>query len=145
MNERQKELELIKTRASKSFGKDEPVMVDAKQMMLDNLSKESEIVLATAYSFAQNLTMYGVNVTEKWNNVLENTQAVQTAYNRGYFDALLEMDKNKNRGDKKGKWIDEPNCCVRCSCCGYHYPHTSIFSSKMDWKYCPNCGKEMEV
>ncbi len=129
---------------SKSFGKDKPVMVNAKQIMLDSLSKESEIVLATAYSYAKNLTTYGINVTEKWNNVLENTREVQAAYSRGYFDALSEMNNNKNRDSDKGKWIDEPNCYVRCSCCSYHYPHTSLFKPEMDWKYCPNCGTEME-
>lgn len=117
---------------------------DTKQLLLDALSKHSDAVIATAYSFAYHLDKYGVDVSEKWNNEVENTQALEKAYNKGYFDALLEMENNKNRGSDEGKWIHEPNNYVRCSRCGYHYPHTSIYSSKMDWNYCPNCGKEME-
>lgn len=44
---------------------------------------------------------------------------------------------------KKGKWIEEPNCWLRCSCCKSHYPHTSI-NGVNGSNYCPNCGAEME-
>lgn len=44
---------------------------------------------------------------------------------------------------KFGKWEYEPNCWLRCSCCGSHYPHTSFYEVKGS-NYCPNCGAEME-
>ena len=44
---------------------------------------------------------------------------------------------------KKGKWIEEPNCWLRCSCCNSHYPHTSINGVKGS-NYCPNCGADMK-
>ena len=43
---------------------------------------------------------------------------------------------------KKGKWIEEPNCWLRCSCCKSHYPHTSI-NGVSGSNYCPNCGADM--
>lgn len=43
---------------------------------------------------------------------------------------------------KVGKWISEPNCWLRCSCCNSHYPHTSIYAIKGS-NYCPNCGADM--
>lgn len=52
-------------------------------------------------------------------------------------------DKCRECGkQKKGKWIQEPNCWLRCSCCGSHYPHTSIYECKGS-NYCPNCGAKM--
>jgi len=44
---------------------------------------------------------------------------------------------------KKGKWIEEPNCWLRCSCCNSHYPHTSINGVRGS-NYCPNCGADMK-
>ena len=44
---------------------------------------------------------------------------------------------------KKGKWIEEPNCWLRCSCCNSHHPHMSIYAIRGS-NYCPNCGAEME-
>lgn len=41
-----------------------------------------------------------------------------------------------------GYWIEEPNCWTRCSCCGEHYPQTSIYGF-IGSNYCPNCGTKM--
>jgi hypothetical protein len=77
-------------------------------------------------------------VTDEW--LVQRMKEVE----KGYFDALLEANENKNRGNKRGKWIEEPNCWLRCSCCGAHYPHTSLYTSSIGSNYCPNCGAEME-
>jgi len=50
---------------------------------------------------------------------------------------LVEIEERK-----VGKWIEEPNCWLRCSCCNSHYPHTSIYAIEGS-NYCPNCGAEM--
>ena len=42
---------------------------------------------------------------------------------------------------KTGKWIEEPNCCFRCSICGEHYPSIRGY---MKYRFCPNCGANME-
>ena len=59
------------------------------------------------------------------------------------IDSNLEFIPSVTPTRKKGKWIEEPNCWLRCSCCGSHYPHTSIYTIRGS-KYCPNCGAEME-
>ena len=41
---------------------------------------------------------------------------------------------------KKGRWIEEPNCWLRCSACGAHYPVTSIYGIK-GYNFCPDCGE----
>ena len=43
---------------------------------------------------------------------------------------------------KMGKWIEEPNCCFRCSICGEHYPSIRGY---MKYRFCPNCGAKMGV
>ena len=45
-------------------------------------------VLAMAYLYAVNFTLYGEDVIEKWETVIENTRALESAYKKGYYDAL---------------------------------------------------------
>lgn len=69
-------------------------MKDTKQLLLDALSKESDVVIATAYSYAKNLTLYGVDVAEKWNNEVENTRNLERAYNKGYNEGYRNALKD---------------------------------------------------
>ena len=69
------------------------------------------------------------------------------------FEQLISQDSKTDtfdkiraeieRQEKTGHWIEEPNCWVRCSCCGEHYPHLSIYGF-IGSNYCPNCGAKME-
>lgn len=123
--------------------KKDELFKDTKQLLLDALSKENGVVIALAYSYAKNFDKYGVDINALWDNQAQNLQALERAYTEGYFDGLMQAGDDKNRGKEKGKWIYEPNCWLRCSCCGSHYPHTSICEVKGS-NYCPNCGAEME-
>jgi len=60
------------------------------------------------------------------------------------IDELVKALPQVTPTRKKGKWIEEPNCWLRCSCCNSHHPHTSIYTIRGS-NYCPNCGAEMEV
>lgn len=66
-----------------------------------------------------------------WHVPIMKVGAFLDGYNRG-----LEQEP------KTGHWIVEPNCWLRCSECGEHYPHTSIYETKGS-NYCPNCGAKM--
>lgn len=78
---------------------------DTKQLLLDALSKENEVVIALAYSYAKNLDKYGVDINALWDNQEKNSQALGRAYTEGYFDGLKQAEDDKNRGGYEEKWI----------------------------------------
>ncbi len=58
------------------------------------------------------------------------------------FGAWLMRRDERIKESKTGHWIVEPNCWLRCSVCGEHYPNTSIYETKGS-NYCPNCGARL--
>ena len=60
---------------------------ESKQL-IDELSKMPPMVIATAYLYAINYTLYGEDVTEKWITATQNVSALEKAYRKGYYDAL---------------------------------------------------------
>lgn len=65
--------------------------------LINELSKMSPMVIATAYSHAINYTMYGVDVTEKWLTATQNANALEKAYQKGYYDALQRRAENEDK------------------------------------------------
>lgn len=59
-----------------------------KQALLRELEKEDVAVLGLAYQYAHNMYEYGVDITEKWNTVVENTANLEKAYQKGYHEGL---------------------------------------------------------
>ena len=54
------------------------------------------IVIATAYLYAINFILYGEDVTEKWETAIQNSNALEKAYMRGYYDAKIrELNERK--------------------------------------------------
>ena len=68
------------------------------KMLIDELSKMSPMVIATAYLHAINYTLYGIDVTDKWLTATQSANALEKAYRKGYFDAL---QRQAEREDKK--------------------------------------------
>ena len=62
-----------------------------KNKLLDELSKMPPMVIATAYLYALNYTLYGEDVTEKWVTAIQNASALEKAYSEGYHDAIQKM------------------------------------------------------
>ena len=81
--------------------RDNKEMKDKKQIMLNELSKESEMVIATAYLYAKTYTMYGEDITKAWTTATQHSAIVKKAYNKGYADALLSLCAEK-RGNSDG-------------------------------------------
>lgn len=75
--------------------RDNKEMKDKKQIMLNELSKESEMVIATAYLYAKTYTMYGEDITKAWTTATQHSAIVKKAYNKGYADALLSLRSGK--------------------------------------------------
>jgi hypothetical protein len=63
-------------------------MKDKKQVLLDSLSEEPEMVIATAYLYAKNYVNYGIDVTNAWNTAIQQNAALERANEKGYHDAL---------------------------------------------------------
>ena len=59
-----------------------------KDIIIDELKNADLTTLATAYSYAKNLILYGVNVTEKWDTVTYNSANLERAYRKGYSEGL---------------------------------------------------------
>ena len=65
------------------------------KQLLDELSKMPPMVIATAYLYAINYTLYGEDVTEKWLTATRNACAFEKAYREGYYDALQKMQEEE--------------------------------------------------
>ena len=68
----------------------------SKQHILEEMSKFDEMTLSTAYIYAKNLTLYGVDVTEKWLTATQNSVALEKAYKKGYYDALQKQTERSD-------------------------------------------------
>ena len=65
-------------------------MKDKKQIMLDELSKEPEMVIVAAYLYAKNYVSYGVDITKAWTTAVQQQAILERVYSYGYADALKE-------------------------------------------------------
>lgn len=74
------------------------------KQMLDELSKMSPMVVATAYVQATNYTAYGEDVTEKWTTAIQNSAALEKAYNKGYYDALQRLEESEAETEDKNEF-----------------------------------------
>ena len=72
---------------------------ESKQL-IEELSKMPPMVIATAYLHAINYTLYGVDVTEKWETATQNANALERAYRKGYYDALQEQEKSEDKNEE---------------------------------------------
>ena len=66
-----------------------------KEKLFEAMKQFDEQTLAVAFSYAFNLTFYGVDVTEKWNTATEQSINLHAAYIRGYEDAMEGRKKNE--------------------------------------------------
>lgn len=67
------------------------------KQLIDELSKMSPMVIATAYAHAINYTLYGVDVTEKWLTATQQSAALEKSYKKGYYDALQRQAESDER------------------------------------------------
>ena len=57
-----------------------------RKMLIESLEKMPARVIATAYLHALNYELYGVDVTDKWDTAVKNTDNLQRAYLDGRRD-----------------------------------------------------------
>ena len=80
---------------AEAMSKEEQIQEYERKRLIDELSKMSPMVIATAYLHAINYTQYGVDVTEKWVTATQNTNALEKAYKKGYYDALQKHNESE--------------------------------------------------
>ena len=68
--------------------------VTDKEIIIDELSKLPIMELAVALSYAKNLSLYGVDVTEVWNTAVQQSYALNKAYEKGRSDERRCMRSN---------------------------------------------------
>ena len=66
-----------------------------EEQLIEELSKMPPMVIATAYLYAINYTLYGEDVTEKWLTATQNASALERAYKKGYYDALQRQKESE--------------------------------------------------
>ena len=67
-----------------------------KEALLEELDKEDFQILILAYLYAKNRKTFGEDVTEKWETALQNADALEKAYRKGYHDALQDIKEDKD-------------------------------------------------
>lgn len=70
------------------MSKEKKIQEQINKELIEELSKMSPMIIATAYLHALNYTLYGEDVTEKWLTATQNERALEKAYRKGYYDAL---------------------------------------------------------
>lgn len=75
--------------------KEEKIQEYQRKQLIDELSKMPPMVIATEYLHAINYTLYGEDVTEKWETATQNASALEKAYRKGYYDALQRQEESE--------------------------------------------------
>jgi rubrerythrin len=109
------------------MNKEKQIQDYERKELIEELLKMPPMVIATAYLHALNYTLYGEDVTEKWQTAIQNTIALEKAYKKGYYDSLQRQS---------GSWIpSRGGTCFECSECGIQY--------RWAFNFCPKCGADM--
>jgi len=59
---------------------------ERKLAYIKELADMPEIVVVTAFACARSMIDYGVDISEKWENVTQQQAALNMAYQRGRYD-----------------------------------------------------------
>jgi len=61
---------------------------DRVDLLIEALKEYDEATLGLALMYARNMTLYGVDVTEKWDTVTQQSAAVHQAYTKGLAEGI---------------------------------------------------------
>ena len=81
------------------MSKEKKIQEYESKQLIDELSKMPPMVIATAYLYSINYTLYGEDVTEKWETAIQNSSALRKAYEKGYYDALQRQAESEERNE----------------------------------------------
>ena len=79
-----------------------------KQQLINELIEEPFEVVATAYVYAKSYALYGIDITKALETAVQQTEAFNTVYKKGYYDALKRGERMRDyEGDKQEKPLSE--------------------------------------
>jgi hypothetical protein len=79
------------------MSKEKKIQEYKNKQLIDELSRMPPMVIATAYLYAVNYTLYGEDVTKNWVTATQNASALEKAYRKGYYDALQRQSKSEDK------------------------------------------------
>lgn len=79
---------VVQGRKRGRMSKEKQIQDYERKQLIEELSKMPPMVIATAYLYAINFTLYGEDVTERWITATQHAKIVEKAYRKGYHDAL---------------------------------------------------------
>jgi hypothetical protein len=95
-------------------------MKDKKQVLLDSLSEEPEMVIATAYLYAKNYVNYGIDVTNAWNTAIQQNAALERANVNGYIQGVENTTREfKSELDQQNSMLDKIRAEIELEKLGY--------------------------
>lgn len=95
-------------------------MKDKKQVLLDSLSEEPEMVIATAYLYAKNYVNYGIDVTNAWNTAIQQNSALERANVNGYIQGVENTAREfKSELDQQNSILDKIRTEIELEKLGY--------------------------
>lgn len=68
-----------------------------KEKLWEEFEKQSEAVLTLAYMYARGYELTDEDITKEWTNAVQNNAIVERVYQKGYQDALKDIEEKKRR------------------------------------------------
>lgn len=69
----------------------------AKEKLWAEFEKQSDDVLTLAFMYSRGYALAGEDVTKAWTNAIRNNQIIEHVYQKGYEDALKDIENKKRR------------------------------------------------
>lgn len=118
------------------MSKEKQIREYESKQLIDELSKMPPAVIATAYLYALNYTLYGEDVTEKWETTTQNASALEKAYRKGYYDALNWIPVSEKPPKENETVIASTKYCI--------YPE-SRYTKEEGWQWAYESGADYWV
>lgn len=68
-----------------------------RDKLFDEFEKLPDAYVTLAYMYARGYQMCDTDITKAWTNAVQNNQIVETAYRRGYEDAVKDIEQKRRR------------------------------------------------
>ena len=77
-----------------------------KEKLWAEFENQSDDVLTLAYMYSRGYDLAGEDVTKAWTNAIRNNQIIEQVYQKGYEDALKDIENKKRRDFYRKVMVD---------------------------------------
>lgn len=85
--------------ALKKFEKEQAVLHGSAKAALHEFCKFPDPIITTAYAYAYNMAMLGIDITEKYDTACKNQDVVNAAYDAGYRACTADIIKRRQEAE----------------------------------------------